>query len=82
LFNISITAGSGKSAILAAMLNHLNQNERRNVITIEDPIEFVFRNKRCLIRQRDLGDDTKSFSTALIHALRHGPDVIVVGEMR
>ncbi len=75
-------SGSGKSTTLAAMLSHLNENERRNVITIEDPIEYLFRNKRCIIRQRDLGDDTKSFSTALIHALRHDPDVIVIGEMR
>jgi len=75
-------AGSGKSTTLAAMINHLNENKRRNVITIEDPIEFLFRDKKCIIRQRDLGDDTKSFSTALIHALRHDPDVIVIGEMR
>jgi len=75
-------SGSGKSTTLAAMLSHLNENVTRNVITIEDPIEFVFRNKRCLMRQRDLGDDTKSFSTALIHALRHDADVIVIGEMR
>jgi len=64
------------------MLSYLNENVTRNVITIEDPIEFVFRNKRCLIRQRDLGNDTKSFSTAVIHALRHDADVIVIGEMR
>ncbi len=75
-------SGSGKSTTLAAMLSHLNDNATRNVITIEDPIEFVFRNKKCLIRQRDLGDDTKSLSTAVIHALRHDADVIVVGEMR
>ena len=75
-------AGSGKSTTLAAMLNHLNQNERRNVITIEDPIEYLFHDERCIIRQRDLGDDTKSFHTALIHAIRHDPDVIVIGEMR
>jgi len=81
LFDISITAGSGKSAILAAMLNHFNQNERRNVITIEDPIEYLFRGEKCIIRQRELRDDTKSFHTALIHALRHDPDVIVIGEM-
>jgi len=74
--------GSGKSTTLAAMINHLNENDRRNVITIEDPIEFLYRDKRCIIAQRDLGDDTKSFSTALIHALRHDSDVIVVGEMR
>ncbi len=75
-------SGSGKSTTLAAMLSHLNENATKNVITIEDPIEFTFRNKKCLIRQRDLGDDTKSFSTAVIHALRHDADVIVIGEMR
>ena len=75
-------AGSGKSTTLAAMINHINENERRSIITIEDPIEFLFYDKKCIIRQRDLGDDTKSFSSALIHALRHDPDVIVIGEMR
>jgi twitching motility protein PilT len=75
-------AGSGKSTTLAAMINHLNENEARSVITIEDPIEYLFQDKKCLIRQRDLRDDTKSFATALIHALRHDPDVIVIGEMR
>jgi len=75
-------SGSGKSTTLAAMLRHLNENATKNVITVEDPIEFVFRNKKCLIRQRDLGDDTKSFATAVIHALRHDADVIVIGEMR
>jgi twitching motility protein PilT len=74
--------GSGKSTTMAAMINHLNENARRNVITIEDPIEYLHPNKKCIIAQRDLGDDTRSFSTALIHALRHDPDVIVVGEMR
>jgi twitching motility protein PilT len=74
--------GSGKSTTMAAMLNHLNQNLARNVITIEDPIEYLHTNIKCLIAQRDLGDDTKSFDTALIHALRHDPDVIVVGELR
>ncbi len=75
-------SGSGKSTTLAAMLRHLNDNAKRSVITIEDPIEFVFRNKKCLIRQRDLGDDTKSFATAVMHALRHDADVIAIGEMR
>ncbi len=82
LILITGPSGSGKSTTLAAMLSHLNDNATRNVITIEDPVEFVFRNKKCLIRQRDLGDDTKSFSTAVIHALRHDADVIVIGEMR
>ena len=74
--------GSGKSTTMAAMINYLNENDSRNVITIEDPIEYLHNNKKCLIAQRDLGDDTKSFSTALVHAMRHDPDVIVVGEMR
>jgi len=74
--------GSGKSTTMAAMINHLNENDARNVITIEDPIEYLHENKKCLIAQRDLGDDTTSFDIALKHALRHDPDVIVVGEMR
>jgi len=75
-------SGSGKSTTLAAMLRHLNESATKNVITVEDPIEFTIRNKRCLIRQRDLGDDTRSFSAAIIHALRHDADVIIIGEMR
>jgi twitching motility protein PilT len=74
--------GSGKSTTMAAMLNFLNEREACNVITIEDPIEYLHPNIKCLIAQRDLGDDTKSFDVALIHALRHDPDVIVVGELR
>ena len=82
LILVTGSAGSGKSTTLAAMINHLNETEKRNVITIEDPIEFLFRNNKCIIRQRDLGHDTRSFYTALVHALRHDPDVIVIGEMR
>ena len=82
LILVTGSAGSGKSTTLAAMINHLNEKETRNVITIEDPIEYLFHDNKCLIRQRDLGDDTKSFSAALVHALRHDPDVIVIGEMR
>jgi twitching motility protein PilT len=74
--------GSGKSTTLAAMIDHLNKNDTRNVITIEDPIEFVYHNDKCIIAQRDLGDDFKSFSVALRHTLRQDPDVILVGEMR
>jgi twitching motility protein PilT len=74
--------GSGKSTTMAAMLNFLNEHIARNVITIEDPIEYLHPNIKCLIAQRDLGDDTKAFDIALIHALRHDPDVIVVGELR
>jgi len=74
--------GSGKSTTMASMLNYLNENSARNVITIENPIEYLHQNRKCLIAQRDLGEDTHSFDTALVHALRHDPDVIVVGEMR
>lgn len=82
LILITGPTGSGKSTTLAAMINHLNENARRNVITIEDPIEFLYRDNKCLIRQRDIGDDTASFYDALLHALRHDVDVIVLGEMR
>jgi twitching motility protein PilT len=64
------------------MIDYLNEHERRNIITIEDPIEYLYTNKLCILAQRDMGDDTKSFSSALIHSLRHDPDVILVGEMR
>lgn len=74
--------GSGKSTTLAAMINHLNNTERRHVIMIEDPIEFLHADNKCIIVQRDLGDDTRSFNTALVKALRHDPDVVVIGEMR
>jgi twitching motility protein PilT len=67
---------------MAAMIDYLNDTLRKNIITIEDPVEFLHSNKKCLISQRDLGDDTLSFDIALTHALRHDPDVIVVGEMR
>ena len=74
--------GSGKSTTLASMLNEINTNERRHIITIEDPVEFVHKNKKSLFSQRDVGTDTKSFSAALKHALRQDPDVILIGEMR
>ena len=74
--------GSGKSTTLAAMIDHMNEHVSRNVITIEDPIEYLYKNKSSLIAQRELGGDTKAFATALKHALRHDPDVIIVGEMR
>ena len=74
--------GSGKSTTLAAMIKHLNENDRRHVIMIEDPIEFLHNDHKCIIVQRDLGDDTRSFNTALVQALRHDPDVVVIGEMR
>lgn len=74
--------GSGKSTTLAAMIEHLNLNEARRVITIEDPIEFMHVNKKCVISQREVGEDTRSFAAALRHVLRQNPDVILVGEMR
>jgi twitching motility protein PilT len=79
---ISGPTGSGKSTTLSAMINYLNATENRRVVTIEDPIEFVYKNDKCTITQRELGDDTKSFSEALRHVLRQDPDVILVGEMR
>ena len=82
LILVTGAAGAGKSTTLAAMINHLNDTVKRSIITIEDPIEFLFPNKQCLIRQRDMGDDTRSFAAALVHNLRHDPDVIVIGEMR
>ncbi len=74
--------GSGKSTTLAAMIEMINQNERLHIITIEDPIEFTYQPKKCLINQRELGTHTKSFAGALRVALRADPDVILVGEMR
>lgn len=74
--------GAGKSTTMAAMIRHLNENRGCNVICIEDPIEYQHQNIKSIIAQRELGDDTKSFHIALVHALRHDPDVIVVGEMR
>jgi twitching motility protein PilT len=74
--------GSGKSTTLAAMVNHINENEYGHVLTIEDPIEFVHESKKCLINQREVGPHTLSFANALRSALREDPDVILVGEMR
>lgn len=74
--------GCGKSTTLAAMMNYLNHQERRKVVTIEDPIEFVHQDRKCIFSQRELGRDTRSFANALKHALREDPDVILLGEMR
>ena len=74
--------GSGKSTSLAAIIQHLNLNETRHVVTIEDPIEYVYNSEKCAITQRQLGSDTLSFANALKHILRQDPDVILVGEMR
>jgi twitching motility protein PilT len=74
--------GSGKSTTIAAMLNHLNNNESRAIVTIEDPIEYIYPSIKCSMTQRQLGADTLSFAAALKHILRQDPDVILVGEMR
>ncbi len=74
--------GSGKSTTLAAMIDRINRKTRGHIITIEDPIEFVHRHQGCLINQREIGSDTKSFATALRSALRQDPDVVLIGELR
>ena len=74
--------GSGKSTTLAAMVNHVNENDYGHILTVEDPIEFVHEAKKCLINQREVGPHTLSFANALRAALREDPDVILVGEMR
>ena len=74
--------GSGKSTTLAAMVNHINENEYGHILTVEDPIEFVHESKKSLINQREVGPHTLSFNNALRSALREDPDVILVGEMR
>jgi len=74
--------GSGKSTTLAALINGINENQRKHIITIEDPIEYVFEHKKSVISQREIGPDTDSFSLALRSALREDPDVVLVGEMR
>ena len=74
--------GSGKSTTLAAMVDYINANEDGHIVTIEDPIEFLHRNKRCLVNQREVGPDTNSFAAALKHVLRQDPDTVLIGEMR
>ena len=74
--------GSGKSTTLAALINEINETQAKHIITIEDPVEFVHKDKKSLINQRSLGEDTLSFSRALRAALREDPDIILVGEMR
>ena len=82
LILVTGTTGSGKSTTLAAMIDHINANETDHIMTIEDPIEFLIRDKRSIVNQREVGVDTISFSQALKSALRQDPDVILVGEMR
>ncbi len=74
--------GSGKSTTLAAVIDEINQTRSNHIVTIEDPIEFLHMHKRCVVNQRELGTDTKSFPAALRAALRQDPDVVLIGEMR
>jgi twitching motility protein PilT len=74
--------GSGKSTTLAAIIDHVNETRDQHIITLEDPIEYVFESNRCLVEQREVGMDCPSFGTALRHVVRQDPDVILVGEMR
>ena len=74
--------GSGKSSTLAALLDHINHTKRRHIITLENPIEFIYEPDKCIVNQREVGDDTGSFAAGLRAALRQDPDVILVGEMR
>jgi len=74
--------GSGKSTTLAAMIDKINKERRGHIITVEDPIEFIHRHQGCIVNQREVGTDTKSFQASLKYALRQDPDVILIGEMR
>jgi twitching motility protein PilU len=76
------STGSGKSTTLAAMMDHRNERVSGHILTIEDPVEFIFKNKKCVVNQREVGSDTQSLGTALKNALRQAPDVILIGEIR
>ncbi len=76
------STGSGKSTTLAAMIEHINATSKKHIITLEDPIEFVFEDNQCVVEQREVGLDTLSFHHALKHVLRQDPDIIMIGEMR
>lgn len=82
LILVTGTTGSGKSTTLAAMIDYINEHRTCNIITVEDPVEFLHRDKKSILSQREVGFDTLSFSTALKGALRQDPDVVLVGEMR
>jgi twitching motility protein PilU len=74
--------GSGKSTTLAAMLEHRNATSNGHILTIEDPVEYLFRHNKCIVNQREIGDDTESYESALISAMREAPDVLMIGEIR
>lgn len=82
LILVTGVTGSGKSTTLASMVNLINQRRQGVIVSIEDPIEFVFKNEKCLVKQRQVGSDTKSFDNALRHVLRQDPDIILISEMR
>ena len=79
---VSGTTGCGKSSTLAAMIQYINENEKCHIITLEDPIEYIFEDKQSVVEQREVGLDTLSFERALVHVMRQDPDVIMIGEMR
>lgn len=74
--------GSGKSTTLAALINNINEQRSLNIVTVEDPIEYLHSHKQSIVKQREVGNDTHSYAAALRHVLRHDPDVILIGEMR
>ncbi len=74
--------GSGKSTTLAAIINYINEHFNRHIVTVEDPIEFLHRDKKSIVNQREVGEDTETFANALRHVVRQSPDVILIGEMR
>jgi twitching motility protein PilT len=76
------STGCGKSSTLAAMVEYINENEKCHIITLEDPIEYIFEDNQSVIEQREVGLDTLSFERALVHVMRQDPDVIMIGEMR
>jgi twitching motility protein PilT len=82
LILVTGTAGSGKSTTIASMIEFINMTEEKHIVTVEDPIEFTFTDQKCVIDQREVGQDTDSFVSALKHAVRQSPDVIFIGEMR
>ena len=82
LIIITGTTGSGKSTTLAALIEEINSNRTDNILTVEDPIEYIYRDKKSIISQREVGGDTETFATALRHAFRQDPDVILIGEIR
>ena len=82
LILVTGTTGSGKSTTLAAMINHINYTQEKHIVTVEDPIEYAFADAKCIVNQRELGQDTETFASALKGVVRQSPDVIMIGEMR